>query len=224
MQGDQLADVALVFNYQYSSYRAAEIVVTVFSQMRHGRATDGPSNQQTAVDRKSTQIGADGRRPGGDMTLKNSKKAIVAGVLAVGTAAVLVTASVWARQARGEEGRRPGFGRMHRPFGGGFDGLALRELDLTDAQREKIRSIRDQNREAARAIGEKLMAARRGLQETARAETVDESAIRAAAGALANAEAEAAISRARVHAQVWKVLTPEQQEKAKAFRERRGRR
>ena len=159
------------------------------------------------------------------MNLKNSKrtKAIVAGVLALGTSAVLVTASVWARQGqdRGADGQRPGFGRMHRHSGGGFDGRALRGLDLTDDQRQQIRSIHEGSREATRAVGEKLMTARRALRDAAAAETIDESAIRAAAGALANAEAEAAIARARVHAQVWKVLTPEQQEKAKAFRDQR---
>jgi protein CpxP len=156
------------------------------------------------------------------MTLKNSRrtKTIVGSVLAVATSAMLVTAHVVAQQEGGQEGRRPGPGRMHRGFGG-FDGLPLRELDLTETQQQEIRAIFEQNREAGRAVGEKLMTARRALQEAAMAESIDESAIRAAAGALANAEAEAAISRARVHAQVWKLLTPEQQEKAKAMREER---
>jgi periplasmic protein CpxP/Spy len=158
------------------------------------------------------------------MNLKNSKivKSIAAGAAVLGTAAVLVTATVWARQESWEEGWRPHrFARMHRAFGGGFDGFALRQLDLTDEQREQIRSIREQNREAARAVGQKLMTARQGLRDAATAETMDEAAIRAAAGALATAEAEAAINHARVHAQVWKVLTPEQQAKAKELREQR---
>jgi protein CpxP len=157
------------------------------------------------------------------MISKNSKrmKTIVGSMLAVATSAVLVTAHVVAHQENGQEGRRPGPGRMHRGFGGGFDGLPLRDLDLTEAQQQEIRAIHEQNREAGRAVGEKLMTARRALQDAAMAESIDESAIRAAAGALANAEAEAAVSRARVHAQVWKLLTPEQQEKAKTMREER---
>jgi protein CpxP len=160
------------------------------------------------------------------MISMNSKrmKTIAGSVLAVAASAVLVTAHVVAQQEGGQEGRRPGPGRMHRGFGGGFDGLPLRALDLTEAQQQEIRAIFEQNREAGRAGGDKLMAARRALQEAAMAESIDESAIRAAAGALADAEAEAAISRARVHAQVWKLLTPEQQEKAKALRAERGER
>jgi periplasmic protein CpxP/Spy len=156
------------------------------------------------------------------MTLKNkSVKTIVAALFA--TSAVLVTAHVAAQQEGGQPGRPHGHGRMHR----GFDdlGLPFRQLDLTEAQQQEIRTIHEQNREAGRAVREKLTAARRALHEATLAESIDESAIRAAAGELANAEADAAISRARVHAQVWKVLTPEQQEKAKSLRsERRERR
>jgi protein CpxP len=108
--------------------------------------------------------------------------------------------------------------------------MALRQLDLTDAQREQIRSIFEQNRDEMRAAREKLRTARRGLHDAASADTVakagtiDESAIRTAAETLANAEAEAAINRARVHAQVWQLLTPEQQAKAKELRQQREQR
>jgi protein CpxP len=164
------------------------------------------------------------------MNLKNSKivKGIAAGVLALGVSAVLVTATLVARQDDGG-GRQRHFGRMHRGFGG-FDGMALRQLDLTDAQREQIRSIFEQNRDEMRAAGEKLRTARRGLHDAAgagtvaNAGTVDEAAIRTAAESLANAEAEAAINRARVHAQVWQLLTPEQQAKAKELRQQREQR
>jgi protein CpxP len=141
---------------------------------------------------------------------------------------VLVTATLAARQEE-HGGGRPHFGRMHRGFGG-FDGMALRQLDLTDAQREQIRSIFEQNRDEMRAAREKLRTARRGLHDAASADTVakagtiDESAIRTAAETLANAEAEAAINRARVHAQVWQLLTPEQQAKAKELRQQREQR
>jgi protein CpxP len=164
------------------------------------------------------------------MNLKNSKivKGIAAGVLALGVSAVLVTATLAARQEE-HGGGRPHFGRMHRGFGG-FDGMALRQLDLTDAQREQIRSIFEQNRDEMRAAREKLRTARRGLHDAASADTVakagtiDKSAIRTAAETLANAEAEAAINRARVHAQVWQLLTPEQQAKAKELRQQREQR
>jgi Spy/CpxP family protein refolding chaperone len=149
-------------------------------------------------------------------------KSILTGVIALATSAVLVTTHAAAQQEAGQEGgRRQGPGRMQRGFDRGFEGLPLRELELTEAQQQDIRSIFEQNREAGRGAGDKLREARRALYEATVAESVDESAIRAAASALANAEAEAAISRARIYAQVWKVLTPEQQEKAKALREQR---
>ncbi|HEX2445008.1 MAG TPA: Spy/CpxP family protein refolding chaperone [Vicinamibacterales bacterium] len=156
------------------------------------------------------------------MNLKNNKivKGIAAGVLALGVSALIVTATLAAHQDETGERWQPRSGRMHRGFGG-FDGLALRQLDLTDAQREQVRSIFEQNRDEMRAAGEKLRTARRGLYDATSAGTVDEAAIRTAAEALANAEAEAAINRARVHAQVWQILTPEQQAKAKELRQQR---
>jgi Spy/CpxP family protein refolding chaperone len=52
------------------------------------------------------------------------------------------------------------------------------------------------------------------------AEPFDEASVRAAAARLADAEAEVAIHRAGVIAQVRGVLTPEQQVQAEAFHER----
>jgi periplasmic protein CpxP/Spy len=159
------------------------------------------------------------------MNLKNSKivKSVAAGVLALGVSGVLVTATLAARQDDTGGGWQARHGRMHRGFGG-FDRLALRQLDLTDAQREQVRSIFEQSRNEMRTAGEKLRTARRGLHDAAGAEAVDEAAIRTAAETLANAEAEAAIQRARVHAQVWQILTPEQQAKAKELRQQREQR
>jgi periplasmic protein CpxP/Spy len=158
------------------------------------------------------------------MNLKNSKivKRVAAGVLALSVSGVLVTATLAAHQEPGEDGGQRRFGHMHRGFGG--FGLALRQLDLTDAQREQVQSIFEQNRDEIRAAGEKLRTARRALYDAASAGSVDEAAIRTAAEALANAEAEAAINHARVHAQVWQILTPEQQAKAKELRQQREQR
>ena len=50
---------------------------------------------------------------------------------------------------------------------------------------------------------------------------VDESAVRARSAELGKVETDAAVLRARMHAEVYNVLTPEQQEKAKALRAER---
>ena len=111
----------------------------------------------------------------------------------------------------------PGAGRMGRrqgpPPGGSL--MHLGRLDLSDGQREQIRSIREQNREAAQAAEERVRVARQALQAAVTAEAVNEGAIRAVATELGSAEGDAAVQRAYLHAQVWQVLTADQQAAAR---------
>jgi len=132
--------------------------------------------------------------------------------------------------ALAQGGHRHGPGGLGE-FGHGFGGRAggpfpmLRQLDLSDAQREQIRSILGQNQEESRAIRERLSAARKAQEAAITIVPTDEGQIRARTSELAAIEADAAVQRAKLHAAVFQVLTPEQQEKAKqlqAEREKRG--
>jgi len=126
------------------------------------------------------------------------------------------------------QGGGPG---MHRrgPGGGGGGpmgllgdfGRGLRALELTDAQREQIRGIAKARETEFRATGDRLRTARQGVDALITADTVDEAAIRAKSGELAAVEADAAVLRAKVHQEVWSVLTDEQQAKAKELRAQR---
>jgi protein CpxP len=103
-------------------------------------------------------------------------------------------------------------------------GGLLRDLDLTDAQREQVHALMQRHRDEFRAAAEKTMQARRALGSASEASAVDENAIRSAASALGDAEGEFAILRARVRGEVWDVLTPEQRQKAEALRQQREQR
>jgi protein CpxP len=140
-------------------------------------------------------------------------------------------------QAQGAQGSGqgrpdgPGFGRMGRG-GRGFDfaqgrplgGLPLRELNLTEAQREQVRAIVEPQQAETRAIGERAMAARDALHAATMSASFDEGLVRARAAELAAVEADMAVARARVFADVFQILTPEQQAKAKELSGSRGRR
>ena len=89
--------------------------------------------------------------------------------------------------------------------------MHLRALDLSEAQREQIRIIREQNREATQAAGELVHVARQALQDAVTADPMNEGAIRVVASELGIVEGDAAVQRAFLHAQVWQTLTPEQQ-------------
>lgn len=125
-------------------------------------------------------------------------------------------------------GRRGHFGRGFGPGGPGGPGgagLPLRELELTDAQREQVKGIFDSNKDEFQAIGARLKTARQAQMAAVQAQPVDEASIRAKSAELGAVEADAAVLRAKVHSAVFQVLTPEQQEKAKSLqaeREKRG--
>jgi Spy/CpxP family protein refolding chaperone len=117
-------------------------------------------------------------------------------------------------------GMRGGPGGMGGPGGGplGFLGPGARELNLTDAQREKIRTIVQSHQEEMKAVGDRMAAARKALDDAITADTFDEAAIRAKASEVASVEGDAAVLRAKVHQEAWPVLTPEQQQKAKELK------
>ena len=102
------------------------------------------------------------------------------------------------------------------PFG--MAGLPLRGLELTDAQREQVRTIMESHSADQKAVGDKMIAARKALHEAIAAESLDEAAIRAAAAEVGAAEADAAVLQAKIHGEVFAILTPEQVKKAKELR------
>jgi protein CpxP len=107
---------------------------------------------------------------------------------------------------------------------GPLGGLPLRELNLTEAQREQVRVIVEQQAAQTRAIGERAGAAREALHAATTSASFDEGLVRARAAELAAVEADMAVARARIFADVFQILTPEQQAKAKEVSGSRPRR
>jgi len=111
-------------------------------------------------------------------------------------------------------------GRGAGPFGpgvrGGFaGGLALGQLDLSDAQKQQVRDIMQRDREQMRATMQRLDQAMQAQRVAINQVPVNEQAVRAAAAQVATVQADLAVAQARVHADIWNILTPEQQTKAK---------
>ena len=148
--------------------------------------------------------------------------ALVAGVLLVGT-----VAEVAAQDGRG----RPGFSRRGGGPGGlgllGPGGAGLDGANLTEAQKEQVKSIAEAHRDEMRGLLDRQADARRALAASVERGQVDDAAandVGAASGALALAEA-------RMRVEVLQVLSPEQRaavqkraaERAEHFKERRER-
>lgn len=105
----------------------------------------------------------------------------------------------------------------HGPMRAGIEGLPLRALELTDAQREQVRGIMTARQADFKAIGDRLRAAHEAQRAAVTRVPIDENEIRARVTEASTVEADFAILRARIHEQVYQVLTPEQQAKAKTL-------
>jgi len=129
------------------------------------------------------------------------------------------------------QGMGPGM-RQRRPMGGMMGNprararLAQRgmaQLNLTQAQRDQMRALRGQQQKDTQAVRGRMRTARQKLQETMKADTPDEAAVKTAAGAFAAVQADQFAIQARAKTQMMKLLTPEQQTQMKDFRDRANR-
>ena len=135
----------------------------------------------------------------------------------VALVALLATSVAYAQEPRGS-----GFGgRGGRGFGPGGPGLVLNELNLTDAQREQVREIRGRYREQIQTLSRRLGDLTAKQRQAIETVPVNETLITSATQDMTQAEVEVAIQEARINADIWSVLTPEQQAKATKLRAER---
>jgi Spy/CpxP family protein refolding chaperone len=142
-------------------------------------------------------------------------------LLTIAAAAVAMTttiAAVGAAQTQPQAGRGPGMG----PGRGGFGGFApvLRQLNLTDTQREQIKALADAERAArtqdsAQAPGRKLAELHKSLQAAIYADIPDSGQIDQLKASIAEAEAAALAARVDIQVKIAQVLTPEQRAQAR---------
>jgi periplasmic protein CpxP/Spy len=151
------------------------------------------------------------------MTIRTFLAATLVTALASGGALVLAQP---AQRGPGGPGG-PGIGGPGPRRAGPQADLGLRGIDLTDAQREQVRSIMESHKAEFDEAGKKLRDAHRAFAEAVHASPIDEATIRARSTAVAAAMADEAILRAKVRSEVQAILTPEQLEQLKQ-RPRRG--
>ncbi len=151
---------------------------------------------------------------------RNTRYMVLAGTVMI-VAAGLLAVPVLHAQAGGPgfHGRGPG-GPGHR---GGPMGAALRvlrQLDLDESQREQVRAVMEGYQPQLRALTEQLRPAHQALRETVTAEIPDEALIRERSAGVAAVEVELAVLRARIHTDVYQLLTPEQRQRAEELKTR----
>jgi Spy/CpxP family protein refolding chaperone len=106
----------------------------------------------------------------------------------------------------------PRAGHALRPFRLLAD-LASR-VDLTPPQRTEIRAILASHRDQVATLVDRERDARVALRHAIQQPQVDDAAVRSASAQVAVVDADLAVERARIYAEVSAVLTPEQRDRA----------
>ena len=132
----------------------------------------------------------------------------------ISIAAVLVAALTagGAAFAQGPRAGGPGGRGGGRAMAGA---LPLASLDLTQAQQDLVRDIRERGRAQGGQLDARLRAAHEAQRRAVAAIPIDEAAIRAATLALAEVQADVAIHQARVQNEIFAALTAAQQGQVK---------
>ena len=148
------------------------------------------------------------------------------GAIALVIAAAAITPALSAAGAQqgpppgGAQGPGPGrgFGPGRGGPGRGEPGplIGIPGADLTDAQRDQIKAIRDQHAEEMRPLADRAAAAHKAIADAIMATPVDQNQLRVAANEVGAAEADLEFARAQVEAEVLAVLTPAQREQMDA--------
>ena len=139
------------------------------------------------------------------------KKMVWTGVAVLTLAALVGGASLVAQG-------RPG-GGFGRHGGHGFMGsmAGLGQLGLSDDQRQQIHAALAGHRDEFKALFDRARTARQAQQAAVEQVPMNEQQVRAAAAEVSTVEADLAVLHARVHEQVFTLLTPDQQTKAKSL-------
>lgn len=158
------------------------------------------------------------------MKLMNRGKLITLAACALFLLAIFSPASVLAQEEQGPPPVGQAEGRPPNP-----EGDLVRQLNLTPEQMEKIRAIREGNREMRRQVAQRIRAARIALDRAIYVENADEAVVEQRSRELAEAQGAQIRLQAMTELGVRKILTPEQLQtflslRARAENERRGRR
>jgi len=91
----------------------------------------------------------------------------------------------------------------------------LAQIGITDQQKAQVKTVLRGYQPTLEPLVKEVVTERRALRDTIRAQTIDETAIRAEAAKVASLEADLAVQRAHVAHDIRAVLTPEQIQKLK---------
>lgn len=95
----------------------------------------------------------------------------------------------------------------------GGKGMMFRGLDLTDAQKEQMRSIHEANRDSVKSLRDQMKANKQQLETLSAGGSFNESQVQAIAQQQGALHAQMIVNRERIKSQMFAILTPEQKSK-----------
>jgi Spy/CpxP family protein refolding chaperone len=154
-------------------------------------------------------------------TLKRMALILGAGLIAIGVGA---GAYVHAQDQNTNPGAPPFRGRGMGPGGPGRAGGPMgmlpmlgAQIGLTDAQKDQIKTIAATHKDDWKALADRARASHMALDDAITADTVDEALIRQKSADASAVEADMAVARAHVHAEVLQILTADQKAQLKTL-------
>jgi Spy/CpxP family protein refolding chaperone len=94
------------------------------------------------------------------------------------------------------------------------------QIGLTDVQRDQIKTIAESHKDEWKALADRERTARAALNDAVTADAIDEATIRQKSADVAAVDADMAVARAHMHAEVFQILTSEQKAQVKKCRRR----
>ncbi len=136
-------------------------------------------------------------------------------LVAVGAIFVIGQTSDGKKEGRnfGKHGGSEGHGKRGKR-GGGDKGMMFRGLDLTDAQKEQMKAIRQASFEGSKSLREQMKASHDQLKAATKDGAFNESQVQAIAQQQGALHAQMIVGREKVKSQMFAILTPEQKAKA----------
>jgi len=145
-------------------------------------------------------------------------KSVRSKILAIALAVAVVGAvgvSQTVAKAHHHMGGGVGFGLEH------MVGFMTDYLDLTDAQQAQVKQIMASEKPNVLPLVQQFHQSQQQLHQLETSGTFDEAKVRAAASQQAQVMTELTVQKAKIHSEIFNILTPEQKTKATQFLQRR---
>ena len=150
--------------------------------------------------------------------MKVSQLTLMAALMLFG-ASVCINAGEGEKRERKEKGHMFGGGREGMKCGHrGRHGRMMKELDLTEEQKEQMKTIHEKNKQQRKELGKAVGEAQKALRDAAEGDDINEAEIRELSKTLADSMAAMTIFKVQMKKEIDAILTDEQKVKMKEKR------